>query len=421
MAMPVFRPDFRIFCYDAFRRPLNRRRVNGETRDLLGRIPYLFGMGLAFAIGFLCVTAALDDATQGPVVNLALDWSAAVAWSSHAKSPPISPAPVRQAALPPAPPQSAMPAPRPAPPAPLAHSLTRLVALKSSPFPYDGVVPRTSKPFLNYSRDGRTGRKTPGGRVYWADETYSDNRSLLHIPKGFDLERPAAMVVFFHGHGATLQRDVAKRQQLPGQINRSRMNAVLVAPQLAVDARDSSAGNLWREGGMRRFLDETAAKLAEIHGAPGAKKKFTRMPVIIVGYSGGYHPAAMAIANGGIEDRLKGVVLLDGLYGNIDTFANWIARDNGGFFVSAYTGSTRKGHAALKARLDERDIGYGGGIPRRLGPGSVALIAAEEEHRHYVTRAWTDYPVSDILARLDGIAPRDPVAVSASLSSALTN
>ncbi|MFQ5625555.1 MAG: hypothetical protein ACE5FM_02760, partial [Methyloligellaceae bacterium] len=122
-------------------------------------------------------------------------------------------------------------------------SMTKLVALAASPFPYHGLVPRTKNPFLNIKKSGREGRKTRAGRVYWADKTYSDRRALLHIPRGFDPDKPGVMVLFFHGHGATLARDVVARQQLPAQISNSGMNAILVAPQFAVDARDSSAGN----------------------------------------------------------------------------------------------------------------------------------------------------------------------------------
>ena len=41
------------------------------------------------------------------------------------------------------------------------------------------------------------------------------------------------MVVFLHGHGATLQRDVIDRQRVPEQVSEAGINAVLVAPQLA--------------------------------------------------------------------------------------------------------------------------------------------------------------------------------------------
>ena len=80
------------------------------------------------------------------------------------------------------------------------------------------------------SEDGRRGHRGSNGTVYWEDKTFSDRRTLLHIPKGFDLRRPALMVVFLHGHGATLQRDVIARQRVPEQVSEGGVNAVLVAP-----------------------------------------------------------------------------------------------------------------------------------------------------------------------------------------------
>ena len=51
--------------------------------------------------------------------------------------------------------------------------------------------------------------------IYWQDETYQDNRVLVHMPKGFDVRKPGVIVVFFHGNGATLERDVRDRQLVP--------------------------------------------------------------------------------------------------------------------------------------------------------------------------------------------------------------
>jgi hypothetical protein len=53
------------------------------------------------------------------------------------------------------------------------------------------------------------------GGIYWEDLTYSDKRVLLSIPRGFDIRRPALIVVYFHGNQATLARDVRDRQQNP--------------------------------------------------------------------------------------------------------------------------------------------------------------------------------------------------------------
>src|SRR5271169_1174060 len=168
---------------------------------------------------------------------------------------------------------------------------TTLVSLKSSAFPYFGNNPRTDEPFLNITKGERRGHRSYSGRVYWQDETYNDNRVLMHVPETFDIRKPGVIVVFFHGNGATLARDVRDRQLVPQQISESGANAVLLAPQLAVDAADSSAGKFWQPGGFKRFMDESAGQLARLYGDPNAAKAFANMPIIIVGYSGGFVPA----------------------------------------------------------------------------------------------------------------------------------
>ena len=80
----------------------------------------------------------------------------------------------------------------------------------------------------------------------------------MHVPENFDVRKPGVIVVFFHGNGATLERDVRDRQRVPQQISESGVNAVLLAPQLAVDAADSSAGKFWQPGGLKRFVAESA-------------------------------------------------------------------------------------------------------------------------------------------------------------------
>ena len=101
------------------------------------------------------------------------------------------------------------------------------------------------------------------------------------------------MVIFLHGHGATLQRDVIDRQRVPEQVSEAGVNAVLVAPQLASSAANSSAGKLWQPGGFQRFLDEASVELANAHGDPRSKSYFDKMPIVIVAYSGGYMTAGL--------------------------------------------------------------------------------------------------------------------------------
>ena len=135
-----------------------------------------------------------------------------------------------------------------------------MVDFETAPFPYHGAMPGSGRPFLNAGEAGHRGHATFRGRVLWEAETFSDDRVLLHIPPGFDPSRPAVMVVFFHGHGADLARDVRDRQQVPAQITASGVNAVLVAPQFAFDAANSSAGKFWEPNGFKHFLDEAAVE-----------------------------------------------------------------------------------------------------------------------------------------------------------------
>jgi hypothetical protein len=284
----------------------------------------------------------------------------------------------------------------------LKEDQTTLVSLKTSAFPYLGNNPRTDEPFLNVSDGGRRGHRGQRGHVYWQDETFNDNRVLIHVPKGFDVHKPGVIVVFFHGNGATLERDVRDRQLVPQQITDSGVNAVLLAPQLAVDAPDSSAGKFWQPGGLKRFLAEAAEHLAVLTGDPGAAKSFASMPVVIVGYSGGFVPAAYSLDVGGIGSRLRGVFLLDAVYGELDKFASWIENNRSAFFVSAYTHSTKRHDDELMRMLKDKGISVSEDMDQPLRPGSVVFVATPEgvTHRDYVTHAWTENPIKEILVKM---------------------
>ena len=282
------------------------------------------------------------------------------------------------------------------------EELTTLVGLKSSAFPYFGNNPRSDEPFINISKGERRGHRSYGGKVYWQDETYNDNRVLMHVPEHFDIKKPGVIVVFFHGHGAKLERDVRDRQLVPQQISQSGANAVLLAPQLAVDAADSSAGKFWQPGGLKRFISESSEHLARLYGDPNAAKTFANMPVIIIGYSGGFVPTAWSLEVGGLGNRVRGVVLLDAVYGELDKFASWVANNRSGFFVSAYTRYTQRHDQELMAMIRGKGISVSDDMDGPLRPGSVVFVKTPDgvTHRDYVTHAWTDRPVKEVLIKM---------------------
>jgi hypothetical protein len=289
--------------------------------------------------------------------------------------------------------------------------------MKSSAFPYYGNNPASEAPFLNISSGDRRGHRSYSGRVYWQDQTYNDNRVLVHIPENFDAQKPGVIVVFFHGNGATLERDVRNRQLVPQQISDSGVNAVLLAPQLAVDAADSSAGKFWQPGGFKRFMDESVGNLAKLYGDPATAKAFEKMPIVIVGYSGGFLPTAWSLEVGGISDRVRGVILLDAIYGELDKFASWIENHRNGFFVSSYTHYTAPRDHELMSMLRGKGIAVSESMDGPLRPGSVVFVKTSEgiTHRDYVTQAWTRNPIEQVLVKM--AAPSMRVAAGTMTSS----
>lgn len=287
---------------------------------------------------------------------------------------------------------------------PLRAARTELVEFNiAPPFPYAGKAP-SGRPFLDVTdEEGRRGHRTWGGGVLWEDVSFSDRRALMHIPKGFDARRPGLIVVFLHGHRATIERDVRDRQRVADQIALSNVNAVLVAPQFAVNASDSSAGRFWESYGFASFLGEAGAHFARMHGDWRTRKTFATLPVVVVAYSGGYAPAAWALHKGGTSTRVVGVLMLDALYGEAYKYADWIERHPNAFFISSYTSSSARGNQALRTLLAEREIAVADSLPARLNGGVTFLpTGAGVTHESFVTRAWVENPIKDVLERIAG-------------------
>jgi hypothetical protein len=300
---------------------------------------------------------------------------------------------------------------------PLREPITAFVPFDNAPFPFRGLIPDSGKRFLDHADAGRHGHTSPrDGSVHWEDEMFKDNRVLLYFPKGFDIRKPALIVVFFHGNGATLARDVLDRQQVAAQVAASKLNAVLVAPQFAVDAPDSSAGRFWQRGMFGKFVNEATLKLAEQYNDKRVARAFSRSKVVLVAYSGGYLPAAWSLSVGKADARIAGVVLFDAMYGEIDKFVDWLEQAHARtFFLSAYSDSTRDQNEALRQELYDANLRYEIGPPKKMLPGSIAFIdaGASVKHDDFVTEAWTQNPIASLLSRIPGYARGDAKASKA--------
>jgi hypothetical protein len=277
-----------------------------------------------------------------------------------------------------------------------------LVYLGVSAFPLgdDPRVPGTTDSFFQTDEGGRFHLAPRGGKLYEC-ATYADPRTLLVLPPA--KAKPQALVVFFHGNLATLERDVVGRQRVVTQFERSGLNAALVAPQLAVNALDSSPGHFYEEGFLDDYLAAAGVALAERSQGRFTAAEVDALPVILVAYSGGYLATAYSLpAQSHTRRRILGVVLLDALFGEEPKFADWLKARPDAFFVSAYSASS----AALNGKLAD-ELGRSGvtvlrTLPGRLKPGDVVLQAAPTAvHNDFVTAAWTRDPLAAVLRRID--------------------
>lgn len=284
-----------------------------------------------------------------------------------------------------------------------APERTTLLKFQYAPFPYKESPHSHKPPFFDVNDKGRRGHTSARGGVYWEDATYSDNRVLISIPPHFKLAKKPLIVVYLHGNLATLERDVRDRQRIPEQLADSGLNAILVAPQFAVDAQDSSPGHFADKDFFEKFLAEVADKTGRWQKNIRYTQQLKNAKVVIVAYSGGYQAAACALENGGVEKRIAGVALLDALYGQEQSFADFILNNHGhSFFVSSYTESARESNELLMSLLKKHGQDFHFNLPNKLQSNNLSFIELGEavDHHQLLARAWTESPLTDLLRRV---------------------
>ncbi len=196
---------------------------------------------------------------------------------------------------------------------------------------------------------------------------HRDSPVLVFVPKH---HRPApggavSFVAHFHGHNSTAERATVAHQ-LREQLFDSKQNAILVVPELAVLAPDSSAGKLESPGALARMLDDVLrtlqdreARAALGSSGPGTNARAGR--VCVSAHSGGYHAAACAIRSGGAD--VHEVWLFDALYADTEVFRDWVIAGSGKpmgsrhKLVSYFTaGTTENNTRRLFAELEQAGV-----------------------------------------------------------------
>lgn len=196
---------------------------------------------------------------------------------------------------------------------------------------------------------------------------YADPTVLVFIPHHHRVARDATVstVVHFHGHNSTAERAMTAHQ-LREQLFESKQNAILVVPQLAVSAADSSCGKLEAPGGFARMLADTLRTLdvAAVRSAAGPaalSPDASLGRVCVSAHSGGYHAAACALKAGGTT--VHETYLFDALYADVDVFRDWVISGHGKSMgsrhklVSYFTaGRTEANTNAMFAELERAGV-----------------------------------------------------------------
>lgn len=254
--------------------------------------------------------------------------------------------------------------------------------LENAPFPYDGEFADSGRAF--YDRvDAESGERlhtSMAGELLAEARHFQDDRVLFFLPPGFDPQRPFCFLLFFHGFNSTAVRSVSDFR-LAEQVSASKRNAILIVPQLAVNAADSSPGKFFRPSVFRDFMAEVALILSEKYGRRHAARLETA-PIILSAFSGGYKSVAYVLDRGGVSERIRGVLLLDALYDDLPIFRRWVEKKlDKSFFSLIYTdGPVKKMAKQLAALRAQKGPGLERNWPAQLAPGRIYLTASEQAH-----------------------------------------
>jgi hypothetical protein len=200
-----------------------------------------------------------------------------------------------------------------------------------------------------------------------AGSGYRDDTVFVFVPAHYRYrdEEGVATLVHFHGHNTTAEHCLTAHE-LREQLAESRQNAVLLVPQLAVSAPDSSCGKLETTGGLARLIAEVLATTSQVGRLTLGQSAFpSEAPpgtVCVSAHSGGYHAAASCLRVGGVD--VRETYLFDALYAELDGFRDWILARRGESLyrrhklVSYFTegGSTEQQNDALRAQLERAAV-----------------------------------------------------------------
>ena len=158
---------------------------------------------------------------------------------------------------------------------------------------------------------------------------YDDNTVAILIPKNYFPSKNTDFVIHFHGWNNSVD-SVLEQFELLDQFSKSNKNAIFVVPQGPKNSSDSFGGKLSEENGFNRFMKELMELLKDRKDIPKDSKIHD---IVLTGHSGGYKVIADIISKNSIFKHIREIYLFDALYGEINTYLDWVNVAGRKFFV----------------------------------------------------------------------------------------
>ena len=161
----------------------------------------------------------------------------------------------------------------------------------------------------------------------FSGQGHGDDTVIVFVPDKyrFRAKEGVSALVHYHGHNSSAERALTAHA-LREQLVDSRQNAILIVPQLALFAADSSCGKLTNPGGFSRLLGGAIANAARLGHATLGDARFPERPrlgrICISAHSGGYHAAACSLQHGNVD--VSETYLFDALYAESEVFREWV-------------------------------------------------------------------------------------------------
>ncbi|HWA71747.1 MAG TPA: hypothetical protein VG937_05425 [Polyangiaceae bacterium] len=161
----------------------------------------------------------------------------------------------------------------------------------------------------------------------FAGLSYGNDTVIVFVPRRYRFHAAEGVpaLVHFHGHNSSAERAIVAHA-LREQLVDSRQNAVLVVPQLALFAADSSCGRLTQPRGLSRLLQSALSAAARAGRSTLGDSRFPERAevgrVCLSAHSGGYHAAACSLRVGGVD--VSETYLFDALYAEREVFRDWV-------------------------------------------------------------------------------------------------